>query len=296
MTVLARSRRMDDDDEDVFDSDLYDPKYYPRKVFRDGKGLRVPVLLTDAMPPAYRAAISRGRTVFDARNHRPHFAVIRDDAAHRRAVDAYEDRNKWLQDAWKNPRAQTRGQMQQSPDNGDPDGDDDDGDLSPRDAYIQRLQGAYRTPVGNGYGNGADAIEAQRRSWTRESAGGGRAPSSVTFGQHNARGHVHAYAAHHARPREQFSACARPRSLHRDFEGRERDPEAPAGRRRDVGGAGGDHKTARHAGGQSAPCAGGKPSQARVAAAGGLKWRPSAPHRGISRRGSISICSTTGSR
>jgi hypothetical protein len=163
------------DDEDIND---FDPAFFPKRVYRDGRGPKVSLMLTDSMPPDYRAAISRRRPVFDARNHQPHFAVVRDDAAHRRAVDAYEDRNKWLQDAWKSPS----GQMQQAPDNGSNGDDEDDDDLSPRDAYIQRLQGAYRTPIGNG--NGADAIEAQRRRWTREDGGGGRAPMSVTFGQH----------------------------------------------------------------------------------------------------------------
>ena len=35
-------------DEDVFDDELYDRRYYPRKVFQDGKGPRVPLMLTDA--------------------------------------------------------------------------------------------------------------------------------------------------------------------------------------------------------------------------------------------------------
>ena len=185
MTVLTRSRRVDDDDEDIND---FDPAYFPRKVYKDGRGPRVKLMLTDSMPPDYRAAISRRPALTDARHYYPPRTYVGDSAALRDAErKATEARDAWirgLQDAWKTPT----GAMQTPPDNSDPDGDEDDDDLSPRDAYIQRLQGAYRTPIGNGYGNGngngADAIEAQRRRWTREDGGGGRAPSSVTFGQH----------------------------------------------------------------------------------------------------------------
>ena len=41
-------------------------------------------------------------------------------------------------------------------------------------------------------------------------------------------GHARTYASRHARPRGRFGASARPRSPHRDPEGRERDPEAPS--------------------------------------------------------------------
>jgi len=46
--VAAMKRRFAADD--VFDEEVYDPAYFPRKVVRDGKGLRVPVQLTDGMP------------------------------------------------------------------------------------------------------------------------------------------------------------------------------------------------------------------------------------------------------
>ena len=50
-------------------------------------------------------------------------------------------------------------------------------------SYIQRLARRLSDADWQRLG-GADAIEAQRRRWTREDGGGGRAPSSVTFGQH----------------------------------------------------------------------------------------------------------------
>jgi hypothetical protein len=153
MTVLARSRRVDDEDEDIND---FDPAYFPRKVYKDGRGPRVRLMLTDgAPPPRSRAAL------YDASHHRPHFADLTDASLQDGLRKAAEARDAWvrgLQDAWRTPS----GQMQPPPNNDD---DDDDGDLSPRDRYIQNLQTAYRTPIGNG----ADAVEAQRRRWNAES-------------------------------------------------------------------------------------------------------------------------------
>ena len=60
MAVCYARRRLDDDD--VFDAELYDPAYYPRKVFRDGKGPTVRLALTDSAPPR--------RALFDANAHR----------------------------------------------------------------------------------------------------------------------------------------------------------------------------------------------------------------------------------
>jgi hypothetical protein len=146
--MMRRStRNLDDDEEDIND---FDPAYFPKRVYKDGRGPRVRLMLTDAAPPPRRA-------VFDARNHQPHYAEITDEAANRRAVESYEAHKRWLQDAWRGPNAQP-------PDNG---GGDDDDDESPRDRYVRRLQGACRTPIGS-HGGGADAVEAQRRRWNAE--------------------------------------------------------------------------------------------------------------------------------
>jgi hypothetical protein len=97
------------------------------------------------------------RPLYDARHYYPPRTYVGDSAALRAAErKAVEARDAWVRglgDAWKQPS----GQMQQPPDNSNPDGDeDDDGEpLSPRDQYIQNLQGAYRTPVGNPYASGA---------------------------------------------------------------------------------------------------------------------------------------------
>ena len=150
-------RFLDDEDEDIND---FDPAYFPRKVYKDGRGPRVRLMLTDGMPdwmPPKR------RQLYDASHHRPHFADLTDARLQDGLRKAAEARDAWvrgLQDAWKTPS----GQMQPPPDNSD----DDDDDLSPRDRYIENLQGAYRRPIG-GNGNGADAIEAQRRRWNAES-------------------------------------------------------------------------------------------------------------------------------
>ena len=63
---------------------------------------------------------------------------------------------------------------------------------------------------------------------------GGRAIAPVVAAARRvgAAGHACTSAPPHVRPRGRFCACARPRSLHRDPEGRERDPKASASSRR----------------------------------------------------------------
>jgi hypothetical protein len=153
MAVSYARRRLDDDD--VFDAELYDPAYYPRKVFRDGKGPTVRLALTDSAPPR--------RALFDANAHRPHYAVVDASDPHVRAAEAaYHEHNKWLQDAW-------RGK-------GNPPPPLKDGE-SPRDAYIRRLSNAWtpqpdlpaRDPDDDDDPKAAaTAVEAQRRRWNAE--------------------------------------------------------------------------------------------------------------------------------
>ena len=148
-------RRLDDADDDVFDAELYDPAYYPRKVFRDGKGPTVRLALTDSAPPR--------RALFDANVHRPHYAVVDASDPHVRAAEAaYHEHNKWLQDAW-------RGKANPPPPLKDGE--------SPRDAYIGRLSNAWK-PQPNLPARDPDddddpkaaatAVEAQRRRWNAE--------------------------------------------------------------------------------------------------------------------------------
>jgi hypothetical protein len=155
--MMRRSMRNLDDDEDVFDSTIYDPKYYPKRVYRDGKGPVVKLMLTDAAPP-------QRRQLYDASAHRPHYAEITDAAANRRAVESYEAHNKWLADAWRGPA---------NPPPPEPEPDED-----PRDAYIRRLSNAWKSlpdlPARDPDDDddpkaAATAVEAQRRRWNAES-------------------------------------------------------------------------------------------------------------------------------
>jgi hypothetical protein len=95
---------------------------------------------------------------FDASRHRPHYVAIGDEAlkdARRRAEDAYEARNVWLQDAWRGPGSTAP----PDPREGE----------SPRDAYIRRLGEAWKTPPGSVSAPDDDdhpnPVEAQRRRW-----------------------------------------------------------------------------------------------------------------------------------
>jgi hypothetical protein len=93
--MVTRARRWLDDEED--DLSAFDPKHLARgkRVYRDGYGPKVHLMLTDSSPYA------RAR-MFDASAHRPHQARLTDAAIRRRARcdDAYEamcDRN---ESAW----------------------------------------------------------------------------------------------------------------------------------------------------------------------------------------------------
>jgi hypothetical protein len=119
----ALKRLLDDDDE--FDPEVYDPRYYPRKVFRDGKGLRTPLMLTDGMPDWMPR-----RPVFDASAHRPHQARIT-DAARRRVDDAYAEMVDRNQSAW---LWNKQGERAAPVAVGD----------SPRDEWVRRNENAWR--------------------------------------------------------------------------------------------------------------------------------------------------------
>jgi hypothetical protein len=47
---MTRRRFARFDDDDAFDAEVFDPKYYPKRVYRDGKGPIVRLMLTDGMP------------------------------------------------------------------------------------------------------------------------------------------------------------------------------------------------------------------------------------------------------
>jgi hypothetical protein len=160
MAPVAQRRRLDDDE----DPDLYDPKYPGLRVVKDGKGVRVPIYMTDGMPPEWMRSLCPAPS--DTLRHRPH-QLVSDSAelrdAEREAARAYDERNDFLRDAWRSPSNPPPPALR-------------DGQSS-RDAYIERLQSAYRTPTG---GNGpADEVEALQRRWASPGTtpGPGRRPT-----------------------------------------------------------------------------------------------------------------------
>jgi hypothetical protein len=167
--MVTTARRLDDD----WDDTLYDRAYYPKKVFKDGKGVRVRLALTDG-PPAW-ASRPRPAAVFDAAAHRPRYAVIdKADPVVRDAEAAYREGVRRLEDAWKTMPGGAGGEpLTTAP--GASGGDDDDSDLSPRDRYIAGLQNAYKTPMGQAPAASADNIERARQQWISPGAkpGGG---------------------------------------------------------------------------------------------------------------------------
>jgi hypothetical protein len=101
MAPVAQRRyaRVDDDLYDDDGNGPYDKRYRGQKVIADGGKVRVPIYMTDAMPPATRAAMSRRSMLFDANAHRPHYVVVdRADPGVREAERAYHEHNAWLQD------------------------------------------------------------------------------------------------------------------------------------------------------------------------------------------------------
>ena len=136
------------DDEDVLDD--FDPAYFPKRVYKDGRGPRVRLMLTDSAPP-------------DASMHRPHQIGLVDNAERRIADAAYEERNDFLRDAWRSRANPPPPPLR-------------DGQ-SPRDQYIERITSAYRTPRGRN--DPADEVEALQRRWASPGAtpGPGRRPT-----------------------------------------------------------------------------------------------------------------------
>jgi hypothetical protein len=122
---MVRRRWLDDDD----DLSAFDPKFLAKgkRVYRDGFGPKVHLMLTDSAPYARRP-------VFDARNHMPHEARLSDAARQRaRCDDAYEAMCNRNEGAWTWNKPHVRAPVAV-------------GD-SPRDAWIRRSEDAWRTPT-----------------------------------------------------------------------------------------------------------------------------------------------------
>ena len=149
MVAKMRQRRAANFDDD--DDGLFDPAYPGLKVVRDGGRVRVPLALTDGMPDITPPR----RAVFDARNHQPRFAVLGDaelQDARRRAAEARQEYIARICDAHRGPGAE----LAPPPMPGE----------TSRDAYVRRLQNAWKEPIGRGNNPGAaEDIEREREQW-----------------------------------------------------------------------------------------------------------------------------------
>jgi hypothetical protein len=121
-----------------------------------------------------------------ASRHRPGPINVLGDAALKgaklAAMDAYEQRNDYLRDAWRTSTGGPGGAAHTTaPPAGKPDPDDDT--MSPRDQYIAGLQTAYRTPMGQAPAASADNVAAISRNWLSPGArpgGPGYSDSTVS--------------------------------------------------------------------------------------------------------------------
>ena len=62
MDPLRKRRAMTADEDPSFDQRVFDARYWPKRVYRDGHGPNVPLMLTDAAPSP-----SRRQPLMDAR-------------------------------------------------------------------------------------------------------------------------------------------------------------------------------------------------------------------------------------
>jgi hypothetical protein len=150
--MVAALRRSRVDDDDLHDD--FDPAYFPRRVYRDGRGPTVRLMLTDAAPSANDA-------------HRPHQVGVVDGVelrdAERAARAAYDERSFRLENSWRGPATPMLPPLR-------------DGQ-SARDAYIERVTNAWRAPPRRN--DPADDVEALQRRWASPGAtpGPGRRPA-----------------------------------------------------------------------------------------------------------------------
>ena len=156
------------DDDDAFDAEVFDPKYYPKRVYRDGKGPTVRLMLTDAIARDANGVPPSRPALYDTRNRRPRFAVLGDaelQDARRRAAEARQEYIARICDAHRGPGAE----LASPPMPGE----------TARDAYVRRLQNAWKEPIGRGNNPGAaEDIEREREQWlspgARPGVGGAR--------------------------------------------------------------------------------------------------------------------------
>jgi hypothetical protein len=147
------------DDENLDD---FEPEFLARgkRVYRDGRGPRVPMMLTDGQPPEWMRTLRR--PVLDARQHQPHFADVTDASLKDARLAAHDAREAYigrLTDAWRTMPGGPGGSPHTTAP-GAPEPDDDD-TMSPRDRYIAGLANAYRWTPGGDPTASANAVQSQ---------------------------------------------------------------------------------------------------------------------------------------
>jgi hypothetical protein len=95
MTTTARRRRVDDDE---FDPSVHEARYWPRLVYKDGAGPRVPLYLTDSSARPDPAANRPGYLA--SRLYPPRSAL---SDAQRAVEDARSDYIRRTSEAWRTP-------------------------------------------------------------------------------------------------------------------------------------------------------------------------------------------------
>ena len=174
--MAVTQRRIARDDEEG----PFDPRYPGKKIVADGGRVRVRLNLTDGrpdwMPPIKPIGAPMAQPLYDARHHRPRFAVVdASDPNVMAAERAYADHNAYLRDAWRTMPSGTGGAAKTTAPPADKPGE------SARDGYIRRLQTAYLTPPGQDPDDDdADDVEAQRRRWLNPGATPGSDAATAT--------------------------------------------------------------------------------------------------------------------
>ena len=170
MVTLARDESLDD----------FEPEFLAqgKKVYRNGRGPTVRLMLTDGLP----AWAPRPKPVFDASGHRPGpVRVLSDEALKDAKLAAHDARQRYIQeisDAWRTSPGGPGGAPHTTAPAAEPGSDDDDVE-SPRDAYIRQISTAWQRPMGQAPAASANNVAAISRNWLSPGARPGPGPGYV---------------------------------------------------------------------------------------------------------------------
>jgi hypothetical protein len=159
------------DEDEAFDQEVFERRFWPKRVYRDGHGPYVRLTLTDSASrrsAPLMDAVRQHQLVLDGyarlvepRQHRPHQASLSDSAIRNARSQSEAAREQWLarvRDAWKQPFGDGLGFGGIDP-NGDQDDDangDDDDDRTEaeraRDQWIDETSRAWQRGVYAGPG------------------------------------------------------------------------------------------------------------------------------------------------